>query len=77
MVTVHPIDTIVSDPEVRQGQPLIEGNRIRVIDIVARALPALRGLLGGATMTNCTTWSSSSRISTVVPCRASSISRLS
>ena len=50
MVTVHPIDTIVSDPEVRQGQPLIAGSRVRVIDIVASHL--YRGLTADELATN-------------------------
>jgi len=50
MVTVHPIDTIVSDPAVRQGQPLIAGSRVRVIDIVASHL--YRGLTADELATN-------------------------
>jgi uncharacterized protein (DUF433 family) len=34
MVTVHPIETIVSDPNIRGGKPIIAGTGIRVIDIV-------------------------------------------
>jgi len=33
--TTHPIDTIVSSPEVRRGSPVIAGTGIRVMDIVA------------------------------------------
>ena len=33
--TVHSIDTIVSDPAVRGGQPVIAGTSIRVSDLVA------------------------------------------
>jgi len=50
MVTVHPIDTIVSDPAVRQGQPLIADSRVRVIDIVASHL--YRGLTADELATN-------------------------
>ena len=50
MVTVHPIDTIVSDPDVRQGQPLIADSRVRVIDIVASHL--YRGLTADELATN-------------------------
>ena len=43
MTTIHPIDTIVSDPGNRGGQPMIAGTSIRVIDVVAshiyRGLP--------------------------------------
>jgi len=42
MVTVHPIDTIISDPAVRNGQPVIAGTAIRVIDLIASHL--YRGL---------------------------------
>jgi len=35
MITVHPIDTIVSDPQVRGGQPIIAGTTLRVSDVVA------------------------------------------
>ncbi len=35
MATVHPIDTIVSDPQVRGGQPIIAGTTLRVSDLVA------------------------------------------
>ncbi len=44
MVTIHPIDTIMSDPNKRGGQPIIAGTSIRVTDVVAshiyRGLPA-------------------------------------
>jgi uncharacterized protein (DUF433 family) len=42
MATVHHIDTIVSDPGVRGGQPIIAGTTIRVSDLVASHL--YRGL---------------------------------
>lgn len=35
MVTVLPIDVIVSDPKIRGGRPVISGTGIRVSDIVA------------------------------------------
>ena len=38
MVTVHPIDTIVSDPDTHNGQPVISGSRVRVVDLVASHL---------------------------------------
>ena len=38
MVTVHPIDTIVSDPATHNGQPVISGSRVRVVDLVASHL---------------------------------------
>lgn len=38
MVTIHPIDTIVSDPDVRDGQPIISGSRVRVVDLIASHL---------------------------------------
>ena len=37
-MVVHSIDTIVSDPARRGGQPIISGTSIRVIDIVASYL---------------------------------------
>ncbi|MCA9915944.1 MAG: DUF433 domain-containing protein, partial [Anaerolineae bacterium] len=39
---VHPIETIVSDPEIRNGQAHIAGSGVRVLDIVASHL--YRGL---------------------------------
>ncbi|MBL8119427.1 MAG: DUF433 domain-containing protein [Anaerolineae bacterium] len=42
MATIHPIDTIISDPQLRNGQPIIAGTSIRVIDVVASHL--YRGL---------------------------------
>lgn len=43
MATIHPIDTIMSDPNNRGGQPIIAGTSIRVVDVVAshiyRGLP--------------------------------------
>ena len=35
MATIHPIDTIVSDPDSRGGQPIIVGTSIRVTDVVS------------------------------------------
>jgi uncharacterized protein (DUF433 family) len=34
-ITIHPIDTIVSNPDIRAGQPIIAGTAIRVSDLVA------------------------------------------
>jgi uncharacterized protein (DUF433 family) len=42
MITVHPIDTIVSDSDKRGGQPIIGGTGVRVSDVVASHL--YRGL---------------------------------
>ena len=42
MVTVHPIETVVSDPNIRHGQAIIAGRDVRVIDVVASHL--YRGL---------------------------------
>ncbi len=43
MATIHPIDTIMSDPGNHGGQPIIAGTSIRVVDVVAshiyRGLP--------------------------------------
>ncbi len=33
--TIHPIETIVSDPDVRSGQPIIAGTSVSVADIAA------------------------------------------
>jgi len=38
MVTIHPIDTIVSDPDIREGHPVISGSRVRVVDLIASHL---------------------------------------
>ncbi len=38
MVTVHSIDTIVTDPAIRRGQPIIAGTGVRVSDLVASYL---------------------------------------
>ncbi|MDQ7024163.1 MAG: DUF433 domain-containing protein [Anaerolineae bacterium] len=38
MPTIHPIDTIVSDPDISYGQPVIIGSRVRVVDLVASHL---------------------------------------
>jgi uncharacterized protein (DUF433 family) len=35
MVTVHSIDTIISDPAVRDGHPIVAGTSIRVTDLAA------------------------------------------
>ena len=50
MLTVHPIDTVVSDPDIRGGQPIIAGTQIRVLDIVASHL--YRGLTPDELATN-------------------------
>lgn len=42
MATTYSIDTIVSDPQVRGGQPIIKGTSIRVLDVIATHL--YRGL---------------------------------
>ena len=42
MATVHPIETIISDPAVRAGHPVIAGTTVRVVDLVASHL--YRGL---------------------------------
>jgi uncharacterized protein (DUF433 family) len=42
MITVHSIETIVSDPQVRGGQPIIAGTNLRVSDLIASHL--YRGL---------------------------------
>ena len=52
MAIVHPIDTIVSDPNIRDGQHLIAGTQIRVTDIVASHL--YRGLSPDALAVNFT-----------------------
>jgi uncharacterized protein (DUF433 family) len=38
MVTIHPIDTIVSDPRIHNGQPVVAGSRVRVVDLAASHL---------------------------------------
>lgn len=38
MVTIHPIDTIISSPDIRDEQPVISGSRVRVVDLVASHL---------------------------------------
>jgi uncharacterized protein (DUF433 family) len=35
MATIHFIDTIISDPQIRSGHPIIAGTHVRVIDIIA------------------------------------------
>lgn len=35
MAIIHTIDTIVSDPQVRGGQPVITGTSLRVSDVAA------------------------------------------
>ena len=42
MAVVHPIETIISDPAIRGGQPIIAGTGVRVVDLVASYL--YRGL---------------------------------
>ena len=42
MVTTHSINTIVSDPNIRNGQPIVAGTGIRVVDLVTSHL--YRGL---------------------------------
>jgi uncharacterized protein (DUF433 family) len=42
MAVVHPIDTIVSDPNIRGGQPIVAGTNVRVSDVIASYL--YRGL---------------------------------
>jgi uncharacterized protein (DUF433 family) len=39
-VTVHPIETIISDPKIRGGRPIIAGTTLRVSDVVAYYLYA-------------------------------------
>lgn len=50
MATIHPIDTIVSDPGNRGGQPIIAGTSIRVVDVVASHV--YRGLTAEELATN-------------------------
>jgi len=50
MATIHPIDTIVSDPNLQDGQPMIADRHIRVVDIVASHL--YRGLNATELATN-------------------------
>lgn len=38
MVTIHHIDTIISDPNIRNGQPVISGSLVRVVDLIASHL---------------------------------------
>ena len=35
MVTTYPINTIVSDPDIRNGRAVIQGTRVAVIDLIA------------------------------------------
>ncbi|MBZ0296265.1 MAG: DUF433 domain-containing protein [Anaerolineae bacterium] len=35
MITIHHIDTIISDPQIRGGQPVIADTHVRVSDLVA------------------------------------------
>lgn len=35
MATIHSIDTIISDPKIRGGQPIVAGSGVRVSDLVA------------------------------------------
>lgn len=50
MVTIHRIDTIISDPNIRNGAPVVTGSRVRVLDVVASHL--YRGLTPDALATN-------------------------
>jgi uncharacterized protein (DUF433 family) len=50
MTIIHPIDTIISDPEIQDGQPMVADRHIRVIDIVASHL--FRGLTATEVATN-------------------------
>lgn len=50
MATIHSIDTIVSDPDIQDGQPMIANRHVRVIDIVASHL--YRGLSATELATN-------------------------
>ena len=38
MAVIHPIETIISDPSIRGGQPIIAGTGVRVVDLVASYL---------------------------------------
>lgn len=38
MAIIHSIDTIISDPDVLDGQPMIAGSQVKVIDVVASHL---------------------------------------
>ena len=38
MATIHPINTIVSDPTIRNGRAVIQGTQIAVIDLIASYL---------------------------------------
>jgi uncharacterized protein (DUF433 family) len=38
MDSVHPIDTIVSNPDLHGGQPVVSGSRVRVVDLIASHL---------------------------------------
>jgi len=49
-MTIHPIETIVSDPQIREGQVHITGSRVRVLDVVASHL--YRGLSPDELATN-------------------------
>lgn len=35
MIKIHSINTIVSDPKRKNGQPIVSGTNIRVVDVVA------------------------------------------
>ncbi len=50
MVTIHPIDTIVSDPGNRGGQPIIACTSVRVVDVIASHV--YRGLQAEELATN-------------------------
>jgi uncharacterized protein (DUF433 family) len=38
MQTIHAIETIVSDPNVRDGQAMIRDSQVRVVDVIASHL---------------------------------------
>lgn len=50
MATVYPISTIVSDPTIHAGQPIIAGTHLRVMDLAASHL--YRGLTPDALADN-------------------------
>ncbi len=35
MIKVHSINTIISDPDIKNGQPIVVDTQIRVVDVVA------------------------------------------
>ena len=38
MATIHPINLVVSDPDIRGGQPMIVDSSVRVVDLIASHL---------------------------------------